>query len=751
MRRRLLLEWCLIAIAAIALVAGLTVTRATSRLDNVLYDVLIGIRPPPPSDRILLVLIDDASVSAIGRWPWPRSIHARAIDQMAGAGAAAIAYDVLFTEPSPAPEDQELARAIRASGKVTLPVLFEVPGLDGRTIDVRPPVEPLASAAAALGEVTLLPDEDGIPRSMPLFMEAAGREWPHLMEVTYQAANGHPSPVMQSLAGRSGASMRIPFQRGSGAFRTVPFVSVLNGEVPRAFLQDRIVLVGIAAAGLGDRFRVPSHTGGLISGVEVQANLLNSLLSNRFILEPGLPVRLAVAVAPVLLLLVAFWWLVPSRALPVALAMLVAAFVLPTLLLLYAYLWLPPSATLIGLLAVYPLWGWRRLQAVDTAIGQELRTFAAEAPIVPATGLAREPLDPIGGQTARLREAIAEMRNMRRLVSDTIDGVRDPLIVTDLADHVILANKAALQQDSAIVGKPALALLSALAPETGAHGTLPDELTTSAGRSYAPRRLPLRGHDEVLRGWILHFVDISDIRQAQREREQMLEFLSHDMRAPQSTIITLVEQSGSSLGSADLAQRVSALARRTLTLAENFVQLARFSVAPFAPEECNLADVLIEASDEIWPLASRRNVKIAVSAPEEGCYLMGERDPLTRALLNLLSNAVKFSPEGGTVHCALKLAEDAQVECIIEDDGPGMPQERRNALFARFGHRSAADRSRQSVGLGLAFVGAAIERHGGTILCEARQPHGTRFVLRLPALPDPSGHGDGESETREHR
>ena len=734
MRLRLLFEWFAVTAVALAIVAMLLVSRATERVDNVLYDLLVGYAAPSVSDRILLITIDDTSVAEIGRWPWSRSIHAQLLEQLAAARPAAVAYDVLFTERASEDQDQRLSKAIDSLGNVALPVLFETPGRDGRPVDAIPPVEPIASAARAIGEVALVPDSEGVARSVPLAFAAGEHEWPHLMEAIYRIANGHASPIYERLAARGEIFTTIPFQPRSGGFQTISFASVLAGEVPPAFMEDRILLIGVTATGLGDRFRVPTRTGTLISGVELQANLLNSLLADRTITLPGRTIRLVAAMVPALTLLLSFWWLRPSQALKASVAMIGIVLIIPPILLLFLDSWLPPTPALAGLFVAYPLWGWRRLQAVDRAIGDELSAFSAEETPIPMTTPARAYLDPIGGQTARLRAAISHMRDLRRLVSDTIDGVNDPILVTDLDDHVILANTAA----QALFGKAAEDSLSArlleqLGGEEVRFGIEASEIRLDGDRVYAPRRFPLRNHVGDQRGWIVHLVDISAIRMAQREREEALEFLSHDMRSPQSAIITLLERHRQSITNRALAERIKALARRTLRLSDDFVQMARFSVASFDPEDVNLADVLTEAADELWPLASRRKVRISIDGTEEACFMHGERDALSRALINLLDNAVKFSPEGATVHCSIRSAESGKIECIVEDEGPGIPIERREDLFARFGARHEGAGSRVSAGLGLAYVGAAVRRHRGTILCEQRTPQGTRFVLHFAA------------------
>ncbi|WP_338445562.1 CHASE2 domain-containing protein [Pelagerythrobacter marensis] len=735
MRVRFLLEWCAVLAITLAIAAMLGTGRTTVRADNIVYDFLVGLSAPPVSDRILLVAIDDASMATLGRWPWSRDIHARLLDQLARAQPAAVAYDVLFTEPGTAEEDRHFAQSIERLGNVSLPVLFETPGTDGRVVDAVLPVPAFAQSARNLGQVALIPDEGGVARSVPLTFSASGREWVHLMEHAYRTALGHPSPVFQRLADRNETFATIPFQPGTGAFRTASFSSVLAGEVPSDFIEDRIVLVGATAAGLGDRFRVPNTTGALSSGVELQANLLNSLLADRAIDVPGNRIRTMAAVLPAFFLLVSFWWLRPSGAFSAWIATLVLALAIPAALLVTADIWIPPTPALAGLVVAYPLWSWRRLQTVDRAIAKELDALSKEETPLGSDMSEESYLDPIGGQTARLQSAISEMRDLRRLVSDTIDSVVDPILVTDNAGQTVLANRAARSLLAAPGDdNPLRAWLGELEGNANPDDEDLVELRLGNGKTYTRRHFPLRNHSGEQRGWILQLADISEIRRAQRERDEMLEFLSHDMRSPQSSIIMLLEKHQAAIEDKALVERIQSLARKTLRLSDDFVQMARFSAVSFDPEEVELCDLLMEAADELWPFASSRNVKVEIDRSAHDLFIEAERDSLSRAFVNLLHNAIKFSPESGLVRCSVKREGD-RIECSIEDDGPGMPAARRDAPFARFGKRLGRNGGGGlSAGLGLAYVAAAIEHHNGTIAYEARQPHGTRVTMTFSAI-----------------
>ncbi|MDP5280043.1 CHASE2 domain-containing protein [Sphingomonas sp. DG1-23] len=718
MFRRLLFEWWAVALLVLALTCGLTLAGATARADDALYDLVVELRAPPASDQILLVTIDDASLATLGQWPWPRTVHAQAIEALAASQPAAIAYDVLFTEPGRAAgEDAALAGALRRT-RVALPVLFDAPGMNGRAFETRIPIAPVADAAAALGQVALPHEADGTARAVLLGVRDGSRMWPHLVEQTYRLAFGRPSSAWQRGSARGEMSVLVPY-RATGAYRTVAFGDVAAGRVPPAFVRDRIVLVGAAAGGLGDRHEVAGA--GTLPGVEVQANLLNAMLADRFIREAPLPIRLVAGALPGILLLLMFWRLKPSAALLASLAMFALIAALPVLLVVTAGVWIPPTIALIGVMFVYPLWGWRRLHTVDKAISWELSRLSADLGGTVAQEQSR--LDHAGRNALALSGSIAALRDLKKLVGDTIEGVADPLVVTTMEGDILVANsraEALLAQDAtvraALYGIPTV-----------------NDLMALDGRHFSHRRTPLTDANGAQRGWIHLLAEITGIRAIERDRAQALEFLSHDMRSPQATIITLLEASADSGFDADTADKIAYHARRTLGLAENFVQLARLRDTSFDPEETDLHDCIAEASDASWPLASKKQVRIVTSAGEP-CCVAGERHALTRAFLNLLDNAVRFSPAGAEIRCGIdRTSGDTVFEAWVEDAGPGISEERLKDLTGRFGPL-AGSAPGLSVGLGLAYVRTVAERHGGRLQYAAVGPHGSRFTLALPAL-----------------
>jgi len=130
------------------------------------------------------------------------------------------------------------------------------------------------------------------------------------------------------------------------------------------------------------------------------------------------------------------------------------------------------------------------------------------------------------------------------------------------------------------------------------------------------------------------------------------------------------------------------------------------------------------------------DVRLAFARPHAGiAVVLGDGSRLTRMIENLVDNAISFSPPGGLVQIAATRDGD-QVVVRIDDEGPGVPPEAREAIFRRFHSiRPEGEAFGRHSGLGLAIAKAIVEAHNGTISVEGRDdaPSGARFVIRLPA------------------
>ena len=161
----------------LALLLLIQTTALPQRLDYWLYDTAITTNPVQASDDVVLVTIDELSLNRLGRWPWPRNLHAELIAKLDQDGAETIVFDILFAEPSS--DDDELAEQMRHHGNVILPAYLSPP-TSQYLLGEQLPVGPLASAAAGLGHAHVELDSDGVARGLYLYNGLGERlcPWP---------------------------------------------------------------------------------------------------------------------------------------------------------------------------------------------------------------------------------------------------------------------------------------------------------------------------------------------------------------------------------------------------------------------------------------------------------------------------------------------------------------------------------------------------------------------------------------------
>ena len=354
-----------------------------------LYDLHFKLRGvEQPGDRVVIAAIDEKSLAALGRWPWPRSRMGELIRVLSAGGAKVIAVDILLSEPEASGElraatqlserlralgaagggaagpamlreleevmrqadhDRQLAEAIRESGRVVLPIVFEVgpdrpgppPEPSGTAFksalqsfrhynerglyppppaqEATPPLPALVEAAQALGHVTMLADQDGTTRWEAVVFEDRGRYYPSLAVQAVRVASGVAPQGLTLDFGRelTVGSMSAPldprdrllinYAGPGGTFRHLSAVDLMSGKIAPAAVRDRIVFIGATAAGTYDLRVTP--TSPIMPGVEKHANVAANILSGRFLRRPDW-VEL-VEVAGILCFPLLLAWLLP--------------------------------------------------------------------------------------------------------------------------------------------------------------------------------------------------------------------------------------------------------------------------------------------------------------------------------------------------------------------------------------------------------------------------------------------------------
>lgn len=754
-RRRLWIEWCATAILSTALLITLIVTGATTRLDNALYDLSVRLKHQPASSDIVIVAIDQASLARVGQWPWPRHAEADLIDRIARGGAKALGCHFLFLFPSTPADDQAVHDAmLRTKTYLAVP---HITAVGTRPAAALKPIPKIASAVRGLGAGDAQADEDGIVRRTFLFDGDSGHMTPRM--VLQMARLDGRGPATPRPPFRTG-EMLIPFAGPPGTITTVSAISVLEGETPLDVFRNKFVLLGATAPDLLDNYPTPTSTAGGMPSVEVDANILNALLSGSSILPVSRLVTLSVWLCPLWLLLIALVRLGPRDNLWLGAAMSGLPLGGSLLGVVSFGVWVPPAPYLVTLAIVLPYWGWRRLNAASGYFAEELRSLertAGGAVLAHSRSLAAVGGDVVLQQMTLLEETKRRISDLRRFVADVLANFPDPVLVVDRAGRILTVNQAASDFAgrigiSAAPNSPVEPILSTIAAigrdsrpmwpppmRSDMFGSLASARPLTgvgpSGRAYELRFTPTLSADDEPTGWIVHLADITPLVSAMRQREEALQLLSHDMRSPLAAILAILYHPDFQDAPLALRQRIEWQAGRTLDLADAFVRLAKAETSDYTLEAIDLVHVMQDAADAVWPLAQAAGVTVEFDPEDIEYVVLADRSLLTRALINLLDNAVKYSPPGKHVTCNLQtsaLRGRPAVSCDIADTAGGMAPAQLVRLFRKFDSARDALNGSEGVGLGLALVHTVVTRHDGTIACESADGEGTVFTITLP-------------------
>ncbi len=741
LRRRLWVEWAGIFIIAMALIFGLSLSGATARFDNLIYDRLLAYAPADPPTDVLLITIDEASLAEYGRWPWPRDRQARLLEVIAAGQPKAVGYDIILSDAGDAAGDAALTAAMTNVPNRVLAVHSAVPGSDGAAFDWVRPMGALQSGAS-LGHVVITPDEDGVVRSFHPCMSDGKAQIPHMaLAMLSTASRSVEGSLTDPAQCENPRRFRLP---PAGSIPSIGFAEVAEGRVPPEFLAGKLVLVGASAQGLGDRHLAAGTGGEEIAGVELIAGIANAAETGALITPMEGWAAAALAAIPILIFLACVWWVRP-RGLLWLIAVLAAGWLALCLGGLSLSLWIPPGPALAGMILVYPLWGWRRLAAVSDDITAELARFSGDGQLT----IADPPpmaVDPLAEQSAALHRMLVRQDNLRRFLGDTMQNLPDPMFATDKDGAVALMSRRAEdelgQAGDKLTREETLLLLVHPDDLNDVRAFLAAPISTEAtirfrskqgASSYLLRRAPMVDASGTMRAHIHYFTDITPLEEARRARDEALSLISHDLRAPQAAILAALDKP------MDAATKtfITRQAQRTMRLAESFVDLARMRERDFAGEEFLLSELVAEVVDDFHPLADAKRIRIVQQIEASECFAVLEMDSIIRALANLFDNAVKFSPEGSVidVHLADAVYERrAGFALSIRDRGAGIDPALLPRLFGRF---QRADKGESPApagfGLGLSYVAAVVERHGG--YAKAAQAHGggALFTLWFPA------------------
>jgi PAS domain S-box-containing protein len=380
------------------------------------------------------------------------------------------------------------------------------------------------------------------------------------------------------------------------------------------------------------------------------------------------------------------------------------------------------------------------------------------------TGIIRDITERKHAELERER-LLAELEAERTRWQATVESMPDPVALADAEGHVTYMNPACLR----LVGQRVQPGLS-LGEQPGYYGLFrPDGTPFEPAETPLPRavrrgeavcdvevvhRRPDREERLVVwnaaplhdaRGQVVGAVsvgrDVTELRAAERRREEYVHIISHDLRAPLTVVqgqaqilLRLLAKAGEPGPEERSAEAIVTSARGMNAMIQDLVDSARLESGQLklSLTPVDLRQLVLDLKGR---LAAVYDVsRIRLEAPERLPPVAADPERLERVLVNLLSNAYKYADPGTEIAVRL-MPGDGEVVAAVSDHGPGIAPEEIPHLFQRYYRTQTGRERKESLGLGLYITKGLVEAHGGRIWVESELGKGSTFSFSLPLPP----------------
>lgn len=307
-----------------------------------------------------------------------------------------------------------------------------------------------------------------------------------------------------------------------------------------------------------------------------------------------------------------------------------------------------------------------------------------------------------------------------------------------LAAATLNAADAATQRLSRLAPHPAL---TECVEQTFATNTAREsefEIRRTSGKSAVAVVTRLLRRDDTPYACMLTLVDVTQLRQLERTRQDFVANVSHELRTPITAIVGWVEAlAGMEMGDAqrEVLATVEAQAGRLESLVNDLLMLSRLENVGLQEAfiELDLAHLFEDVVASVQEQADAQRIRLEIVVEEPAQFVMSETRALTYVIRNLVENGIKYTGEGGRVTLRAQVAETGELRISVTDTGVGIAKQHLGRIFERF-YRVDPGRSRDmgGTGLGLSIVKHFATALGGRVEVESELGKGSVFTLVVP-------------------
>src|SRR5437660_1559809 len=339
-------------------------------------------------------------------------------------------------------------------------------------------------------------------------------------------------------------------------------------------------------------------------------------------------------------------------------------------------------------------------------------------------------------------QALSDGKQQLELI---LEAMGQGVMVLDRDGRITLANSSLLKvigTDRNLVGKTPLEVFRRLELENAVKAVLAGgstqtlEITAGNNRVLQANVAPVTNPSGAVNSAVAVFLDLTEIRRAERMRRDFVANVSHEFKTPLTSIRGYTETllSGAKDDpkiATDFLGIIERNARHLEALVSDLLVLARLEAElPATRDHFDLMSVIKEQTAARKNVLAERSIQISVDCP--AIQIQADRARLTTALSNLIDNAILYNRPGGQIRISAD-TQNGAVNLSVADTGNGIPSEELPRIFERF-YRVDKARTRESggTGLGLSIVKHAIESQGGIISVTSRIGTGSTFTIHLP-------------------
>jgi len=343
--------------------------------------------------------------------------------------------------------------------------------------------------------------------------------------------------------------------------------------------------------------------------------------------------------------------------------------------------------------------------------------------------------------SAKTKELVETISEDRTRLASILDNMTDGVIMTDTEGRISLTNRAAekLFNIKEARNKPLieavrdheiddlLKLCLRTAKTQAAH------YESGISKSYLRAIAIPIAHSGVL----LLFQDLTELRNLQTTRRELIGNISHEFRTPLAGIKAMVETLGGGAiddkeAARDFLTRIDSEVERLTQLVAELTELSRIETgkAELRKEPVDLNQLVDEVIAQLSPQVERQKLDISRDFVADLPSVLADKDRVRQVIANLVHNAIKFTRPGGKITITTRTLEESVV-VDIADTGIGISREDLPRVFERF-YKGDEARAAGGTGMGLAIAKHVVEAHGGSIWVRSEEGEGSIFSFSLP-------------------